>query len=75
MNSRFVNKALIKSDLNTLNALIKYFEFGGTITICKPGKRSKSNTSFPMVHGTISNMGAKAVSLTKNGSPSKRKRG
>lgn len=39
-NARFINKGLLKSDLNNLNALIKYFENGGTITVCKPSKRN-----------------------------------
>lgn len=53
MNSRFVNKALIKSDLNTLNALIKYFENGGGITVCKPSNRNaaKSPSSIKIKKG------------------------
>lgn len=66
-NARFVNKGLLKSDLNTLNALINYFENGGTITACKTGRRSKANTSFPQVHGTKANLGAKKVNLRNNG--------
>ena len=41
MNARFVNKGLLKSDYATLNALIKYFEKGGDITVVKPAKRPK----------------------------------
>jgi|694.fasta_scaffold00075_132 hypothetical protein len=41
-NARFVNKGLLKSDLATLNALINYFEKGGTIKVAKPAKRPKS---------------------------------
>lgn len=66
-NARFVNKGLLKSDLNTLNALINYFENGGTITVCKPGRRNCANTSFPLVHGTKANLGAKKVTLRNNG--------
>lgn len=66
-NARFVNKGLLKSDLNTLNALINYFENGGTITVCKAGRRSKANTSFPQVHGTVAYRGAKAQTLRKSG--------
>ena len=67
-NARFVNKALHRgSDYATLNALVNYFENGGTITVCKQGRRSKANTSFPMIKGTISNVGAKSVSLKSNG--------
>lgn len=43
-NARFVNKGLLRSDLNTLNALIKYFENGGSITVCKPSKRNAAKS-------------------------------
>lgn len=66
-NARFANKGLLKSDLATLNALIDYFENGGTITVCKPGARSKANTSFPQVHGTIANRGRKKTMLRNKG--------
>lgn len=66
-NARFVNKGLLKSDLNTLNALINYFENGGTITVCKAGRRSKANTSFPQIHGTVAHRGAKSETLRKSG--------
>lgn len=46
-NVRFVNKAH-KSDLASLNALINYFEKGGTITVCKPSKRNLSRTPLPL---------------------------
>ena len=38
-NARFVNKGKLKSDYATLNALINYFENGGTIKVAKPVKR------------------------------------
>lgn len=44
MNARFANKGLLKSDLATLNALMNYFEKGGAITVCKPGKRNLSRS-------------------------------
>lgn len=72
-NARFVNKGLLKSDLNTLNALINYFENGGTITVCKPGRRNCANTSFPIVRGTIANRGAKATNLGNAGIVSRKK--
>lgn len=52
MNARFVNKAH-KSDYATLTALIKYFENGGSITVCKPGKRNvaKSPVSVKVKKG------------------------
>lgn len=65
-SDRFTKRNL-KLNYNTLDALTNYFENGGTITVCKQGRRSKANTSFPQVHGTISNRGAKQVNLTKNG--------
>jgi hypothetical protein len=71
-NARFVNKGLLKSDLATLNALINYFENGGTITVCKAGKRSKANTSFPMIKGTVANIGAKSVNLKNSGAKARK---
>ncbi len=65
-NPRFVNKTL-KLNYNTIDALSTYFANGGTITVCKQGRRSKANTSFPMIKGTIANRGAKQVSLTNVG--------
>ena len=67
-NARFVNKGLNKPlDYASLNALINYFEDGGTITVCKPGRRSKANTSFPAIKGTVSNIGAKSANLKNSG--------
>lgn len=40
-NTRFVNKGLLKADLNNLNALIKHFENGGTIQVLPAQKRPK----------------------------------
>ena len=65
-NPRFVKKSF-NLDLGTLNALTNYFENGGTITVCKAGRRSRANTSFPQVHGTISNRGVKKVTLSNAG--------
>lgn len=48
-NTRFVNKGLLKSDLNTLNALIKYFEQGGNITVVKSSKRPKKGYTVSKV--------------------------
>lgn len=63
-NARFVNKGLVRgTDYATLNALVNYFENGGTITVCKPGRRSKANTSFPLIKGTVSSTGAKSANL------------
>ena len=39
-NARFVNKGLNKpTDYATINALVNYFEKGGTIKVAKPVKR------------------------------------
>jgi hypothetical protein len=65
-SDRFTKKNL-NLNYNTLEALSDYFENGGTITVCKTGKRSKSNTSFPMIKGTVSNIGAKSVGLKNSG--------
>ena len=65
-NARFAKKNL-QLNVNTIDALLTYFENGGTITVCKPGKRTRANTSFPLVHGTIANRGAKQVNLTSAG--------
>lgn len=40
-NTRFVNKAQLKADLATFNALSSYFENGGTIKVAKAVKRPK----------------------------------
>ncbi len=67
-NARFVNKGLHRgSDYATLKAMIDYFENGGTITVCKTGKRSKANTSFPQIHGTVASRGRKSETLRKSG--------
>lgn len=68
---RFTKKNLVLN-YNTMDALEKYFSNGGTITVCKPGRRSKANTSFPLVKGTVSNIGAKQVSLKNSGVKSRR---
>mgnify|MGYP003334990946 FL=1 len=47
-SDRFVKKSF-NMDYATLNAITNYFEHGGTIKVCKTGRRSKANTSFPMV--------------------------
>lgn len=65
-NARFAKKNL-KLNVNTIDALLTYFENNGTITVCKPGKRNTTNTSFPMVKGSVSNRGAKQVNLTSAG--------
>ena len=49
-NARFAKKNL-KLNVNTIDALLSYIENGGTITVCKPGRRTRANTSFPQVHG------------------------
>ena len=65
-NTRFTSRKP-NLDFNVFGAVLKYFEDGGNITVCAPGRRSKNNISFPRVHGTISNRGAKKVSLTSVG--------
>ena len=43
MNTRFAKKNLqLRPD--TIDALLAYFEKGGAITVCKPGKRTRANT-------------------------------
>jgi len=66
MNARFSKKVLNLTP-STIDALLTYIENGGTITVCKPGKRTRANTSFPQVHGTVANRGAKQVNLTNAG--------
>jgi hypothetical protein len=61
-NARFAKKNL-QLNINTMEALEKWIENGGAITVCKPGRRSKANTSFPMIRGSIANAGAKASNL------------
>jgi hypothetical protein len=65
-NARFAKKNLVLNT-NTIDALLTYIENGGTITVCKPGRRNTANTSFPMVKGSVSNRGAKQVNLTNAG--------
>ncbi len=65
-NARFAKKNL-KLNVNTIDALLTYFENNGTINVCKPGRRNTANTSFPMVKGSVSNRGAKQVNLTSAG--------
>ena len=62
MNHRFAKKNL-ELRIDTVDALLSYFENGGAITVCKPGRRSKANTSFPLIRGSIANAGAKASNL------------
>jgi hypothetical protein len=71
-NTRFTPKNPDGKDVSLRLAVINYFEHGGKITVCKPGRRSKANTSFPMTHGTVANMGAKAVNLKNIGTKSRR---
>ena len=66
MNARFVNKKLILN-ANTIDALLTYYENGGKITVCKPGRRTAANTSFPIIKGTIATVGRKQVSLRNSG--------
>ena len=66
MNHRFAKKNL-QLNINTIDALLTYFENGGTITVCKPGRRTKANTSFPLIKGTVANVGAKSVALKSAG--------
>lgn len=73
-NHRFVNKGLLHADPKILAAVIDYFEHGGTVTVCKSGRRSHKNISFPMRRGSISDSGHKAVIL-RNQSYSSRVRG
>ena len=67
MNTRFHIKNPDGKDVSLRLAVINYFENGGKITVCKRGKRSKANTSFPMIKGTISNVGAKSNGLKSSG--------
>ena len=67
MNTRFHIKNPDGKDAALRLAVINYFENGGKITVCKRGKRSKANTSFPQVHGTIANRGVKKVTLSNAG--------
>jgi hypothetical protein len=40
-NKRFINKGLVKGDYATLQALIRYYEAGGGITVASKPKRPK----------------------------------
>lgn len=71
-NTRFTPKNPDGKDVSLRLAVINYFEHGGKITVCKPGRRSKANTSFPMVHGTVANVGAKSVNLKNVGAKGRR---
>lgn len=66
MNHRFAKKNL-ELRIDTVDALLSYFENGGAITVCKPGRRSRANTSFPMIRGSVSHMGAKSNNLKTSG--------
>ena len=65
-NARFAKKNL-QLNVNTIDALLTYFENGGTINVCKPGRRNAANTSFPLVKGSIATVGRKQVSLRNSG--------
>ena len=65
-SDRFTKRNL-NLNYNTLDALSTYFENGGTITVCKPGRRSKANTSFPQIKGTVAHRGAKQQTLRNSG--------
>lgn len=65
-SDRFTKKNLVLN-YNTLDALSAYFENGGTIKVCKAGKRTKANTSFQSNRGTIAYRGAKSDQLRKSG--------
>ena len=65
-NARFAKKNL-QLNVNTIDALLSYIENDGKITVCKPGRRSKANTSFPVIKGTIATVGRKQVSLRNSG--------
>ena len=73
MNHRFAKKNLVLR-ADTIDALLSYIENGGTITVCKPGRRSKANTSFPLIRGTVANMGAKSHNLINSGKAKGNKR-
>ena len=65
-NARFAKKNL-QLNVNTIDALLSYIENNGKVTVCKPGRRSKANTSFPQVHGTVAYRGAKQQTLRNSG--------
>lgn len=66
-NTRFTPKNPDGNDVVMRLAVINYFENGGKITICKPGRRSKANTTFPVIRGTVSHSGHQAVALRRAG--------
>ena len=66
MNHRFAKKNL-QLNCNTIDALFTYFENGGAITVCKPGRRSRANTSFPLIRGTVAHSGHQSVALRRSG--------
>lgn len=65
-NARFVKKSF-HLDINTLNAIENWVKSDGVITVCKAGRRSKANTSFPVIRGSVSHMGAKSNTLKSSG--------
>lgn len=65
-NSRFVKKNLVLN-FDTVDALLTYIENDGTITVCKPGRRTRANTSFPLIKGTVAHRGAKVNNLRNSG--------
>jgi hypothetical protein len=66
MNHRFAKKNL-QLNINTIEALENWIENGGAITVCKAGRRSKANTSFSKVVGSVAHKGAKSNSLKNAG--------
>jgi hypothetical protein len=66
MNHRFAKKNL-QLNINTMEALEKWIENGGAITVCKPGRRSRANTSFPLIRGTVAHSGHQSVALRRSG--------
>jgi hypothetical protein len=66
MNHRFAKKNL-ELRIDTVDALLSYFENGGAITVCKAGRRSKANTSFPLIRGTVAHSGHQSVALRRSG--------
>ena len=70
-SDRFAKKNLVLN-YNTLDALSTYFENGGTITVCKQGRRSRANTSFPIIKGSVSHIGSQSNKLKNSGTKNKR---
>ena len=49
-NARFVNKGLVRgTDYATLNALVNYFENGGTIKVVKSSKRPRKGVTVSKI--------------------------